>query len=233
MSGSRPVRPVRPGMQQGYVPPPGSAPVFPGGGGPQQSAFTAGAPANSLGAAPGLNPAAIQQQLAQSRMAAAPPMAGGPGMQGMPMRPPMPPQGMPRPDAATVDSLALYLENSLDRATAAKPNPGHSSMHRLNRAEYANTIHDLLALDHTLPPRIKPAERLFVAGIRGSEAVRKIGAGQSGARRALLARSLHARQVIRAARTAAFDNPFGDFAYSNMKRMGLGHASLCHIAKTY
>ena len=59
----------------------------------------------------------------------------------------MPPQGMPRPDQAALDGLASYLETSLDRAAAAKPNPGRATMHRLNRAEYANAIHDLLALD--------------------------------------------------------------------------------------
>jgi mono/diheme cytochrome c family protein len=59
----------------------------------------------------------------------------------------MPPQGLPRPDGPTTDALASFLEISLDRAAAAKPNPGHAAMHRLNRAEYANAIHDLLALD--------------------------------------------------------------------------------------
>ncbi len=59
----------------------------------------------------------------------------------------MPPQGMPRPDKATLDGLASYLETSLDRAAAANPNPGHASMHRLNRAEYANAIRDLLGLE--------------------------------------------------------------------------------------
>jgi mono/diheme cytochrome c family protein len=59
----------------------------------------------------------------------------------------MPPQGVPRPDAASLDGLASFLEISLDRAAAAKPNPGHANMHRLNRAEYANAIHDLLGLD--------------------------------------------------------------------------------------
>jgi mono/diheme cytochrome c family protein len=58
----------------------------------------------------------------------------------------MPPQGMPR-DRAALDGLAAYLETSLDRAAAAKPNPGKVSMHRLNRTEYANAIRDLLALD--------------------------------------------------------------------------------------
>ena len=57
----------------------------------------------------------------------------------------MPPQGLPR-DRAAIDGLAAYLETSLDRAAEAKPNPGRVSMHRLNRAEYANAIRDLLAL---------------------------------------------------------------------------------------
>jgi Protein of unknown function (DUF1592)/Protein of unknown function (DUF1588)/Protein of unknown function (DUF1587)/Protein of unknown function (DUF1585)/Protein of unknown function (DUF1595)/Cytochrome C oxidase, cbb3-type, subunit III len=68
----------------------------------------------------------------------------------------MPPQGMPRPDAASLDSLASFLEDSLDRAYAAAPNPGRATVHRLNRAEYQNAVHDLLAVDidasSLLPP---------------------------------------------------------------------------------
>jgi mono/diheme cytochrome c family protein len=59
----------------------------------------------------------------------------------------MPPQGLPRPDTAALEGLAAFLETSLDRAAAAQPNPGRATMHRLNRAEYANSIRDLLALD--------------------------------------------------------------------------------------
>jgi len=59
----------------------------------------------------------------------------------------MPPQGVPHPDTATANNLAAFLEASLDRAAVAKPNPGHSAMHRLNRAEYANAMRDLVALD--------------------------------------------------------------------------------------
>src|SRR5215471_15928698 len=33
----------------------------------------------------------------------------------------MPPQGMPRPNAATYEALTVTLENELDRAAAAKP----------------------------------------------------------------------------------------------------------------
>jgi mono/diheme cytochrome c family protein len=59
----------------------------------------------------------------------------------------MPPIGLPRPDPAAADGLATYLETSLDRDSASAPNPGHASMHRLNRTEYRNAIRDLLALD--------------------------------------------------------------------------------------
>jgi mono/diheme cytochrome c family protein len=59
----------------------------------------------------------------------------------------MPPQGMPRPDKAAIEGLASFLERSLDRAYTANPNPGSATMHRLNRAEYANAIRDLLALE--------------------------------------------------------------------------------------
>lgn len=60
----------------------------------------------------------------------------------------MPPAGAPRPDPATVESVASYLENELDKAAAANPNPGKLPLlHRLSRTEYQNAIRDLLALD--------------------------------------------------------------------------------------
>src|SRR5712692_4935217 len=60
----------------------------------------------------------------------------------------MPPPGRPRPDATTYQFVATWLENGIDRAWAARPNPGRiGAVHRLNRAEYSNAIRDLLALD--------------------------------------------------------------------------------------
>jgi mono/diheme cytochrome c family protein len=59
----------------------------------------------------------------------------------------MPPPGAARPDAADAQALATYLEMSLDRAATATPNPGSVRIHRLNRAEYANAMRDLFALD--------------------------------------------------------------------------------------
>jgi hypothetical protein len=59
----------------------------------------------------------------------------------------MPPLGMPKPEKASVDAFASWIETSIDQAYAAKPNPGRPALHRLNRAEYANAIRDLLALE--------------------------------------------------------------------------------------
>src|SRR5580704_1702240 len=59
----------------------------------------------------------------------------------------MPPAGMPRPDAATYEALVKSIEAERDRVAQVKPNPGHPTLHRLNRAEYANVIRDLLAVD--------------------------------------------------------------------------------------
>ena len=68
----------------------------------------------------------------------------------------MPPAGMPRPEAATLEAFVSHLETTIDRAAAASPRPGRTALHRLNRAEYANAIRDLLSLqiDSTalLPP---------------------------------------------------------------------------------
>ena len=59
----------------------------------------------------------------------------------------MPPPGAPRPDADTYVSLVKAIENERDRLSDVRPNPGRPTLHRLNRAEYANAIRDLLALE--------------------------------------------------------------------------------------
>jgi hypothetical protein len=60
----------------------------------------------------------------------------------------MPPAGMPRPDSATYDALASYLETEIDRASSVHPVPGRTeTLHRLNATEYQNSIRDLLSLD--------------------------------------------------------------------------------------
>jgi mono/diheme cytochrome c family protein len=60
----------------------------------------------------------------------------------------MPPGGAPRPDKATHDAFASWLEGELDRGWNANPDPGRTEpFHRLNRVEYRNAVRDLLALD--------------------------------------------------------------------------------------
>jgi len=59
----------------------------------------------------------------------------------------MPPAGAPRPDGATLTEIAEWVETSLDQVAARHPNPGRPPLHRLNRAEYANAVRDLLAVE--------------------------------------------------------------------------------------
>jgi Protein of unknown function (DUF1592)/Protein of unknown function (DUF1588)/Protein of unknown function (DUF1587)/Protein of unknown function (DUF1585)/Protein of unknown function (DUF1595)/Cytochrome C oxidase, cbb3-type, subunit III len=67
----------------------------------------------------------------------------------------MPPQGMPRPDAATYKGLANWLETQIDQA--AEPYAGRPMLHRLNRTEYGNAIRDLLVLNID-PASLLPAD---------------------------------------------------------------------------
>ncbi len=59
----------------------------------------------------------------------------------------MPPVGMPvRPQEAEYVAFVTYLEQSLTHLAEEKFNPGKSTVHRLNRTEYANAVRDLLDL---------------------------------------------------------------------------------------
>ncbi len=59
----------------------------------------------------------------------------------------MPPQDAAQPDRAQVAMFASALEDTLDAAAAAQPFAGATTVHRLNRVEYANAIRDLLAVE--------------------------------------------------------------------------------------
>ncbi len=59
----------------------------------------------------------------------------------------MPPPGVLRPDPATYAAVLSALETTVDVAARVAPNPGRRTFQRLNRAEYARAIRDLLALD--------------------------------------------------------------------------------------
>jgi mono/diheme cytochrome c family protein len=60
----------------------------------------------------------------------------------------MPPAGRPRPDEASYQAVASWLETEIDRVATASPNPGrNNAIHRLNRTEYHNAVRDLFGLD--------------------------------------------------------------------------------------
>ena len=59
----------------------------------------------------------------------------------------MPPPGVPRPPEGEYAAFTSWLAASLDRAWEGHSTPGRYVVHRLNRAEYANAIRDLLAVD--------------------------------------------------------------------------------------
>jgi hypothetical protein len=55
----------------------------------------------------------------------------------------MPPPGAPGPDAAALELVTGWIEKTFPQQT---PNPGRVTARRLNRAEYNNTIRDLLGV---------------------------------------------------------------------------------------
>ena len=59
----------------------------------------------------------------------------------------MPPPGATKPPFEQVNAFATYLEDSLDKNSAANFNPGSVRIHRLNRAEYANAMQDLFGIE--------------------------------------------------------------------------------------
>jgi len=62
----------------------------------------------------------------------------------------MPPKGLPRPKPEEITATTNWIEEQFASADE-HPDPGHLTAHRLNRAEYNNTVRDLLAV------RFKPA----------------------------------------------------------------------------
>ena len=59
----------------------------------------------------------------------------------------MPPAGLPRPDRSPRKRLRRRSKPRSIVPAALSPNPGRSTIHRLNRAEYVNAVRDLLAVE--------------------------------------------------------------------------------------
>ncbi len=95
----------------------------------------------------------------------------------------MPPPGMPHPPEAQRQAFVAYLEKTLDADAKAHPDPGRPLLHRLNRAEYANAIRDLLDLEIDAAALLPPDDAAYgfdniadVLGVSPSLQERYLGA---------------------------------------------------------
>jgi hypothetical protein len=73
----------------------------------------------------------------------------------------MPPADAPQPQASQRAALVSWLERRLDRAAAESPDPGPSLIRRLNRAEYANAVRDLLHLEIDATALLPPDDSAY------------------------------------------------------------------------
>jgi hypothetical protein len=68
----------------------------------------------------------------------------------------MPPPGAQRPERKVLDGFATTLESQMDRLAATRTSAGQRPFQRLNRAEYANSIHELLGMDVDVSAMLPP-----------------------------------------------------------------------------
>jgi mono/diheme cytochrome c family protein len=59
----------------------------------------------------------------------------------------MPPPGKPRPAGSQLKAFVSWMEGTIDQAAAARIDPGHVALHRLNRREYTNAVQSLLGIE--------------------------------------------------------------------------------------
>jgi len=82
----------------------------------------------------------------------------------------MPPPGADRPPEEQLDVLATQLETRIDSAALQAPNPGTRTFQRLNQAEYARSVEQLLGLEVDpeayLPPDTKSANFDNIADVQ-------------------------------------------------------------------
>ncbi len=68
----------------------------------------------------------------------------------------MPPSFAPQPEAGTAEAFANALAARIDEAAEKSPNPGRRGFQRLNRAEYARSVRDLLAIEVDVEALLPP-----------------------------------------------------------------------------
>src|SRR5262249_7473598 len=59
----------------------------------------------------------------------------------------MPPEKKPQPSQAQRDLIAKFVQDQIFPVDPKKPDPGRVTIRRLNRAEYNNTIRDLVGVE--------------------------------------------------------------------------------------
>ncbi len=69
----------------------------------------------------------------------------------------MPPQEKPQPSEQERSLITSWIEKEVFSCDCNNPDPGRVTLHRLNRAEYNNTVRDLLAVDFQ-PARDFPSD---------------------------------------------------------------------------
>ena len=68
----------------------------------------------------------------------------------------MPPGGKPRPSRQHMNAFAVGIERELDRTAATRPPIAPAGVRRLNRAQYANAIRDLIAVEIDVQTMLPP-----------------------------------------------------------------------------
>ncbi len=73
----------------------------------------------------------------------------------------MPPAKKPRPSAKERELIAHWVKGDVFGIDPQDPDPGRVTIHRLNRVEYRNTIHDLLGIDFNTASEFPPDDTSF------------------------------------------------------------------------
>ena len=141
----------------------------------------------------------------------------------------MPPAEAERPDDETYQRLVAMLESALD--DTADLNPGRPVLRRLNRAEYANAIRDLLGLTIDVSDLLPPDDAAF-----GFDNIGDL----LGVSPALLERYLAAADRVSALAVGDVATPLGARTYivagdqsQNLHREGLPLGTIGGVAVTH
>ena len=72
----------------------------------------------------------------------------------------MPPPKKPQPTPEEKERISQWIKSAVFKIDPQNPDPGHVTLHRLNRVEYENTIRDLLGINYDAQS-VFPPERTW------------------------------------------------------------------------